>query len=90
MARGLYGQNEGNEQRQQGEWIVDKIDENWLVEGEWLKPMMAAAVMGNLQEMGRLRDKMKKVYVEGGVDPDKAQDRADTVLRQAMGKLRIK
>lgn len=87
--RGLYGQSEGNEQRQNGEWVEDRIHENWLVEGEWLRPMTDAAERGDLKEMGRLRDAMKRTYVKGGVAPDKAQDRADTVLRQAMGKLRL-
>ena len=53
--RGLYGQNEGNESRATGEWVEDRIAENWLVEGEWLSPMIAAARKGNMKEMGRLR-----------------------------------
>ena len=89
MSRGLYGQNEGNEQRSQNEWMDDRIHENWLVEGEWLKPMIAAAEQGNLKEMGRLRDAMKRTYIKGGVKSELAQDRADSTLRQAMGRLRI-
>ncbi len=87
--RGLYGQNEGNESRSTAEWVEDRIHENWIAEGDWLKPMIAAAEEGNMQEMERLRNKMKEVYVEGGVEASVAQERADTVLRQAMGRLRI-
>lgn len=87
--RGLYGQDEGNGTRNATEQFGDRLDENWLVEGEWLTPMIEAAKKGKLQEMGRLRDKMKTVYIDGGVPPVLAQDRADSVLRQAMGKLKI-
>ena len=87
--RGLYGQMEGNEIRSKTEQFEDLLHENWLVEGEWLKPMIAAAKRGNLKEIARLRDKMKLTYVMGGVDPELAQKRADSVMSQAMCKLRF-
>ncbi len=86
--RGLYGQNEGNESRQTGEWVEDRIHENWLIEGEWQKPMTAAAERGDLKEVARLRDKMKEVYIEGGVHRDLAQQRADVVMTLAMNHYR--
>lgn len=87
--RGLYGQAEGNEKRCQLENFTDHLRENEIAEGEWLDRMVAAAVKGDLAKMARLRDEMKLQAINGGADPVMAQERADTVLRQAMGKLRI-
>ena len=87
--RGLYGQNEGNESRSTAEWVEDRIAENELCEGEWLKPMQRAAEEGDLKELGRLRNAMKATYIRGGVLPELAQQRADANLRIAMNKLKL-
>ena len=87
--RGVYGQAEGNEARSATMVFTDHLRDNEICEGEWLAPMKRAAKQGDLREMGRLRDAMKRVYVKYGVPALLAQDRADSVLRQGMASLRI-
>lgn len=83
MNRGLYGQTEGNESRSNNAVMEDRLSENFIAEGEWMVAMNNAAKDGDMKEMGRLRDAMKAWGVKGGVCPAKAQERADSVLRQA-------
>lgn len=81
--RGLYGQAEGNEKRSQTEWLSDRMDENHLVEGEWLGRMINCAKDGNMKGMALVRDQMRAAYIRGKVPPNLAQERADSCLRQA-------
>jgi hypothetical protein len=88
--RGLYGQAEGNESRQQAAVIGDIIRENEIAEGEWERLMVNAAKKGNLKQMATYRDNMKREAVQWGCDSHKAQDRADATLTRAMRQLRLK
>lgn len=90
MNRGMYGQAEGNENRSTSAVLEDRMLENEMIEGEWLNPMRAAAKKGNVQELGRLRNAMVKSYTNLGVPAAKAQERADSCLRQAMAGMRLR
>lgn len=83
MNRGLYGQSEGNESRSNSAVMEERLSENYLAEGRWMDAMNEAAKDGDMKEMGRLRDAMKTWGIKGGVAPALAQERADSVLRQA-------
>mgnify|MGYP001587097037 CR=1 FL=1 len=87
--RGLYGQTEGNEKRGETALIQDVFRENEIAEGEWERPMVAAAKKGDLKELGRLRESMKSQAVCAGCNILKAQERADSCLRRAMSHLRV-
>jgi hypothetical protein len=87
--RGLYGQNEGNESRSTSAVLTERLRDNEICEGEWLAPMQEAAKNGNMKRLARLREDMKTSYVQGGVPAILAQERADSLLRQALIYLRV-
>jgi hypothetical protein len=89
MNRGLYGQAEGNEKRDNGAVLADHLRANEIAEGDYLKPMESFAKRGDMVGMANLRDKMKRDYVAAGVSPILAQQRADTVLSQGTRLLRF-
>jgi hypothetical protein len=89
MNRGLYGQAEGNESRDNGAVFADHLRANEIAEGDYLAPMEALAKMGDMAGMARLRDKMKRNYIAAGVPAALAQSRADTVLSQGTRFLRL-
>lgn len=88
--RGLYGQQEGNETRSQQEVFADRLQDNQLCEGDYLRPMISRAKQGAMDEIARLREKMIKEYISGGVSREQAQKRADSCMSQAMYYLRLK
>lgn len=79
--RGIYGQAEGNEE---GEVIGDLLRAAEIAEGDWVKEQEKLAKRGDMKGMAALRDRMKYEFINGGVKADMAQERADTVLRQAL------
>jgi hypothetical protein len=89
MNRGLYGQSEGNEKRIDSAVLSDLLMANEIAEGDYLRPMEKLATKGDLKGMAKLRDNMRNAYIIGKVPANLAQDRADTVLRQAMRLLKI-
>lgn len=85
--RGLYGQSEGNESRQSN---LDELNaDNMICEGDYLKPMIAAAKKKDMVKLAEIRNNMVNDYVKQGVPRHKAQERADSCLRQAMIHMRI-
>jgi hypothetical protein len=89
MNRGLYGQAEGNEKRNNTDVFADHLRANEIAEGEWLAQMEKHAKKGDMQGMAVLRDRMKTVYVRAGVPAALAQQRADTVLSQGSRFLKV-
>lgn len=89
MSRGLYGQNEGNESRSQANVFTDICLDNELVEGEWERPMVAAAKKGQLSEIARLREAMKAQAVKAGCSREDAQKRADSCMNRALRFLKV-
>jgi hypothetical protein len=90
MNRGLYGQCEGNETRGTAAVLEDRMADNLIAEGEWMKRMNAAAKKGDMKLLASIRDEMKEWGMKGGVPQALAQERADSVLRQALIHLRVK
>lgn len=89
MNRGMYGQAEGNETRDNNAVFTDHLRANEIAEGDYLKPMEDFAKNGDMKGMARLRDKMKRDYIAAGVHPVLAQSRADTVLSQGTRFLKL-
>jgi hypothetical protein len=89
MNRGLYGQSEGNERRDNGAVFADHLAANTIAEGDYLAPMERLAKQGDMVGMARLRDKMRNSYIAAGVPAALAQQRADVVLSQGTRFLRL-
>ena len=87
--RGLYGQDEGNGRRQADQVFTDRLTDNQIAEGDYMRKMFAAAGRRDFRGMEALRNDMRESYINQGVDPALAQERADSVLRQGMSRVKL-
>lgn len=90
MARGIYGQCEGDEARSNSQKWEDHLHANEICEGALEAKMVEFAKRGYMTGMARLREEIKTSFIQGGVIPWLAQERADSILRRASIHLRIR
>jgi len=74
--RGLYGQSEGNERRNQVATFGDRINENQLVEGEHVAVIRRMVGERKWDDVTRFTDKLKR--------QGHSQDRVDSMVSRAM------
>jgi hypothetical protein len=73
MARGLYGQDEGNGKRDGLEQLVDQIADNETCEGHVVDPLRAFWHMGLWASMDDFIAEIRGEWLERGPDPDDAE-----------------